>query len=131
MRNNRDWYRHVYHAYYLKVMRKLREAIRQKRPDLLKNRIWLLHHDNTSAHTSLLVREFLAKNNTLVIPQPPYSPDLSRVTFLFSKLRRPMKGDKDGIEGGGEQDHKKLFFEVLRGLKKTLTEVYNSWWELL
>ncbi|XP_011705061.1 PREDICTED: putative uncharacterized protein FLJ37770, partial [Wasmannia auropunctata] len=30
---------------------------------------------NASAHTSLLVREFLAKNNTLMMPQPPYSPD--------------------------------------------------------
>ncbi|UYV82663.1 hypothetical protein LAZ67_22000430 [Cordylochernes scorpioides] len=40
--------------YYLQVMRNLREAIRQKRPDLWKNKNWLLHHDNAPAHTSLL-----------------------------------------------------------------------------
>ncbi|KAG5313765.1 MOS1T transposase, partial [Pseudoatta argentina] len=52
-----------------------------------------LHHDNAPAHTSLLVREFLAKNNTLMMPQPPYSPDLASCDFfLFPELKRPMKG---------------------------------------
>ncbi|UYV74174.1 hypothetical protein LAZ67_11002320, partial [Cordylochernes scorpioides] len=69
--------RTVNKEYYLQVMRNLREAIRQKRPDLWKNKNWLLHHDNAPAHTSLLVRDFLAKNNTLMMPQPPYSPDLA------------------------------------------------------
>ncbi|KAG5316889.1 MOS1T transposase, partial [Acromyrmex insinuator] len=56
-------------------------------------RNWLLHHDNAPAHTSLLVREFLTKNNTLMMPQPPYSPDLAPCDFfLFPKLKRPMKG---------------------------------------
>ncbi|UYV84266.1 hypothetical protein LAZ67_X001703 [Cordylochernes scorpioides] len=55
--------RAVNEEYYLQVMRNLREAIRQKRPDLWKNKNWLLHHDNAPAQTSLLVRDFLAKNN--------------------------------------------------------------------
>ncbi|UYV65278.1 hypothetical protein LAZ67_3003783 [Cordylochernes scorpioides] len=85
--------RTVNKEYYLQVMRNLREAIRQKRPDLWKNKNWLLHHDNAPAHTSLLVRDFLAKNNTLMMPQPPYSPDLAPCDlFLFPKLKRPMKG---------------------------------------
>ena len=61
--------RTVNKEYYLQVMRNLREAIRQKRPDLWKNKNWLLHHDNASAHTSLLVRKFFAENNTLMMPQ--------------------------------------------------------------
>ncbi|UYV81528.1 hypothetical protein LAZ67_20001451, partial [Cordylochernes scorpioides] len=69
--------RTVNKEYYLQVVRNLREAIRQKRPDLWKNKNWLLHHDNAPAHTSLLVRDFLAKNNTLMMPQSPYSPDLA------------------------------------------------------
>ncbi|UYV63016.1 hypothetical protein LAZ67_2002856 [Cordylochernes scorpioides] len=69
--------RTVNKEYYLQVLRNLREAIRQKRPDLWKNKNWLLHHDNAHAHTSLLVRDFLAKPNTLMMPQPPYSPDLA------------------------------------------------------
>ncbi|UYV61764.1 EPHX1 [Cordylochernes scorpioides] len=85
--------RTVNKEYHLQVMRNLREAIRQKRLDLWKNKNWLLHHDNAPAHTSLLVRDFLAKNNTLMMPQPPYSPDLAPCDFfLFPKLKRPMKG---------------------------------------
>ena len=36
--------------------------------------------------------EFLAKNNALVMPQPPYFPDMAPCDFfLFPKLKRPMK----------------------------------------
>ena len=58
-----------------------------------KNNSWLLHHDNGPAHTSLLVREFLAKNNTVTMPQPPYSLDMVPCDFfLFSKIKRTLKG---------------------------------------
>ena len=69
--------------YYLQVMRNLSEAIRQNRPDLWKNKNWLLHH-NAPTHTSLLVREFLAKK-TIMLPQPLYSPDLAPVHFSCSQ----------------------------------------------
>ncbi|UYV71894.1 hypothetical protein LAZ67_9000961 [Cordylochernes scorpioides] len=68
--------RTVNKEYYLQVMRNLREAIRQKRPDLWKNKNWLLHHDNAPAHTSLLVRDFLAKNNTLMMPRSHRIPQI-------------------------------------------------------
>ncbi|UYV82536.1 hypothetical protein LAZ67_21002715 [Cordylochernes scorpioides] len=41
--------RTVNKEYYLQVMRNLREAIRQKRSDLWKNKNWLLHHNNAPA----------------------------------------------------------------------------------
>ncbi|UYV67783.1 hypothetical protein LAZ67_5002034 [Cordylochernes scorpioides] len=105
--------RTVNKEYYLQVMRNLREAIRQKRPDLWKNKNWLLHHDNAPAHTSLLVRDFLAKNNTLMMPQPPYSPDLAPCDFfLFPKLKRPMKGRRyatlDEIKTASKEELKKI-----------------------
>nr|CAH7756980.1 unnamed protein product [Callosobruchus chinensis] len=58
------------------------------------NKTSLLHHDNALAHTSFLVREFLTKNNTVMIPQPLYSLDLASCCdfFLNPKLKRPMKG---------------------------------------
>ncbi|UYV75253.1 hypothetical protein LAZ67_12003104 [Cordylochernes scorpioides] len=104
--------------YYLQVMRNLREAIRQKRPDLWKNKNWLLHHDNAPAHTSLLVRDFLAKNNTLMMPQPPYSPDLAPCDFfLFPKLKMPMKGRRystlDEIKTTSKEELKKIFKNLL------------------
>lgn len=87
--------RTVNKEYYKEVMQRLREAIRLKRSELWKNKSWILHHDNASAHTSMLVRDFLAKNNTVIMPQPPYSPDLAPCDFfLFPKLKRPMKGKR-------------------------------------
>ena len=51
----------VYKEYYLEVMRRLREAIPQKRTELWKNQSWILHHEIAPAYTSMLVREFLSK----------------------------------------------------------------------
>jgi hypothetical protein len=33
----------------------------------------MLHHDKAPAHTSLLLREFLAKHETTVVPPPHFS----------------------------------------------------------
>jgi len=116
-------------------MRNLREAIRQKRQDLWKNKNWLLHHDNAPAHTSLLVRDLLAKINTLMMPQPPYSPDLAPCEFfLLPELKRPMKGRRyatlDEIKTASKEELnkiKKRFFDFRR-LEKPLAQVYNISW---
>jgi transposase len=52
----------------------------------------VLHHDNAPAHMSFFVRNFLAKNKTTIVPQPPYSPDLAPADFfLFPKLKSALK----------------------------------------
>jgi hypothetical protein len=79
--------------YYLEVLKRLRENVRRKRPQLWRNNPWFLYHDNASAHASLLVRDFLANTNTTVLPQPPNSPDLALEDFfLFPKLKSTLKG---------------------------------------
>ena len=79
--------------YYLGVMRRLRESIRRKRHDLWKNNSWFLHHDNAPSHTAMVVRQFLAKHNTNIIPQAPYSPDMAPCDFfLFNRLKNPLRG---------------------------------------
>ena len=53
----------------------------------------MLHHDNAPAHASLLIRSYLAKHQTSVVPHPPYSPDLAQADFfLFPKLKTTLKG---------------------------------------
>ncbi|UYV74865.1 hypothetical protein LAZ67_12001525 [Cordylochernes scorpioides] len=74
---------------YLGVLRRLREAIRQKRPELWRSKSWILHHDNAPAHTALKISKFLQDHSTSVFPQPPYSPDLVPCDFfLFGKLKK-------------------------------------------
>ena len=54
-----------------------------------------MHNDNAKGQTSKLVHEFMAKNKTVIMPQPPYSPDLGPADFfLFPKLKTPMKGKR-------------------------------------
>ncbi|UYV82056.1 hypothetical protein LAZ67_21000621 [Cordylochernes scorpioides] len=75
--------------------RRLREAIRQKRPELWRSNSWILHHDNAPAHTALKISKFLQDHSTSVLPQPPYSPDLAPCAFfLFGKLKKKLKGRK-------------------------------------
>ncbi|UYV75628.1 hypothetical protein LAZ67_13000795 [Cordylochernes scorpioides] len=80
---------------YLGVLRRLRKAIRQKRPELWRSKSWILHHDNAPAHTALKISKFLQDHSTSVFPQPAYSPDLTPCDFfLFGKLKKKLKGRK-------------------------------------
>ena len=45
---------------YQEVSARLRDAVRRKRPELWENQTWMLHHDNSPAHASLLIRSYLA-----------------------------------------------------------------------
>jgi hypothetical protein len=56
----------VNQVYYLEVLKKLREKVRRKRPELFAKNSWILHHDNAPAHTALSVREFLATKQITV-----------------------------------------------------------------
>ena len=91
-----------------KVVRPIRNTILQY-TELWKNQSLILHHDNAPAPTSMLVREFLAKNQTVIMPQPPYSPDLVPASFfLFPKLKTPMKAKRratiEEIKEKGKQE---------------------------
>jgi transposase len=77
----------------LEVLKRLREKVRQKRPELFANSSWILHHDNATAHTTLSVREFLATKEITVLEHPAYSPDLAPSDFfLFPKIKEILKG---------------------------------------
>jgi histone-lysine N-methyltransferase SETMAR len=77
---------------YCDVLRRSRENVRRERSELWCNHNWLLHHNNTPAHTSLKTTEFVTKN-MVIVPHHPYSPDLAPCDFaLFPKLKMSLKG---------------------------------------
>ncbi|GFS99634.1 mariner Mos1 transposase [Trichonephila clavipes] len=81
--------------FYLNVMRKLREAVRRKRPVLWVSSRWMLHHDGAPAHTANLVQQFLTKHGTIQVAHPPYSPDMSPPNFfLFPEIKNTLKGHR-------------------------------------
>jgi hypothetical protein len=55
-------------AYYCDVLRRLRENVRRLRPELWRQKNWLLHHDNMTS-----------------VPHPPYF-------SLFPRLNIKLKG---------------------------------------
>ena len=71
----------------------LHDAVQCKRLELWSTGNCRLHHDNAPAHSSHFIQLFLVKNQTPVVCQTPYSPDMAPCDFwLFPKLKRPLKG---------------------------------------
>ena len=77
-------------AYYVKILRKLRAKLAEKRPGKLHCGN-LFHHDNAPAHSSWIVRDVLREFWWELLQHPPYSPDPSEF-FLFPKLKEHLKG---------------------------------------
>jgi hypothetical protein len=78
--------------FYCKVLRRLRENIQRKRPEMWRAGNWMLHDENAPSHRALVTREFLA-HNIITLPHPPYSPNLDPCDFfLFPKMKLQLKG---------------------------------------
>ena len=75
-------------AYYLEVLKRLMPRIYRVQPEYRDPETWSLLHDNAPSHTSLIVRQFLARNQVCVLNHPTYSTDLAPCDFsLFPKLK--------------------------------------------
>ena len=82
------------------LLKRLRDAVRRKRPRFWSSDDWLLHHENAPVHSSILGQEFLAKLKIVQLRQLLYSPDLTPCVFwMFLKLKMALKGKRfDDIE---------------------------------
>jgi len=111
--------------FYLNVMKRLRAAVRRKRPEAWTNNTWMLHHDNAPAHASLFIREFLTKHETTVVPQPPYSPDLAPADFfLFPKLKSSLKGRRFQTV---EETEENLIRNLRAIPQNTFQDAFQNW----
>ncbi|UYV74531.1 hypothetical protein LAZ67_12000019 [Cordylochernes scorpioides] len=76
--------------FYKEVLWRLHK---RKRQDLAQR--WRLHHDNAPAHSAFLVTSYSTRIGVEVLPQPPYSPDMSPPDlFPFPKVKRCLKGHR-------------------------------------
>jgi len=117
--------------YYLAVLRRLREKIRRKRPELWKENSWILHDDNAPSHRAHVVTEFKTKNSINTIDQPPYSPDLAPADFfLFPKLKLPLRGHRyESIEDIKENSTRELK-KIPESAYKTCFEDWKKRWHM-
>jgi transposase len=99
-------------------------TVPRKRPRLWTNQSWVLHHDNAPANSSFLVRNFLAKNETTVVPQPTYSPDLAADFSLFPKLKSTLKG----LRFDTFDEIQKNFTKDLFAIPKEAFQIWQKRW---
>ena len=111
------------------VLRRLRESIHGKQPDL-----WAATHGFFTTilrrHIpTLIMTEFLAKRETKVISQPPYSPDFAACDFfLFPKLKYPLRGTRhESIEVTKRNSLKELKAIPAEAYKKCMENWINRW----
>ncbi len=87
--------------FYVQVLTCLQDRVQRKRPDLWStsrdgehHNFWL-HHDNASSHTCVETLAFFGTHHLLLLPHPPYSPDLAPNNFfLYPTLKRQLRGKK-------------------------------------
>lgn len=111
--------------YYSQLLKRLREAIKEKRPGMLTRGV-LFHHDNAPAHTSVLAMATIRDCGYELVPHPPYSPDLAPSDFhLFPKMKKALAGrhfasDNDVIDAVGsflESQTKEFFYAGIMALQ--------------
>jgi transposase len=105
-------------------------TVPRKRPQLWTNQCWVLHHDNAPAHSLFLVRNFLAKNETTVVPQPPYSPDLAPADFfLFPKLKSTLKGRRFDTFDEIQKNWTEYLFAIPKEAFQKAFKIWQKRWE--
>ena len=62
------------------VLMELTHRVARVRPEIRNS--WKLHHDNAPAHTAFVVTRYLTRRRTEMLPQPPYSRDMSPSDFF-------------------------------------------------
>ncbi len=81
--------------FYGKVLARLREQIRKKRPDIWKNSDYWILHDNAPVHTAGHTVTRMWETDMKEIPHPAYSPDLAPCDFwMFPAIKKQLKGQE-------------------------------------
>ncbi|CAJ0966195.1 unnamed protein product, partial [Ranitomeya imitator] len=81
-------------SYYAEQIRRLREAIKEKRRGKLRAGV-LFHQDNALAHKAAVAMATIQEAGFELVEHPPYSPDLaSSDFFLFPRLKEHLRGKK-------------------------------------
>ena len=107
------------------ILRRLRDAVRRKRPEKQRTNSWFLFHDNAPAHRSVLVK-VLAENNVTTPVHPPYSLDLAAADFyLFRRLKSALYWrrlcDGTDINTNATEELKKLSQNGFRNVSNNFT----------
>ena len=106
------------------IIPRLEEAARVNRPTVGLRGL-KLHWDNARPHTSQATTEALQQAGLVIVPQPPYSPDLAPSDFfLFGYLKWKLNGEKFG---DGNELLSRLREEIEMIVPKVFTDTFAEW----
>jgi hypothetical protein len=108
---------------HIHILPRLRDAVRSKRPEKWKNKLWFLLHDNAPTHRSDLAKDFLTKDNVTTME------NLALVDFyLFpgfkSALNRRRFCDATDIIKNATEELNRL---SQNDFQKYLRHLYSDW----
>ena len=114
---------------HIDILCRLRDAVRRKRSEKWRTKSWFLLNDNAPAHRSVLVKDFLTKNNVTTLQNPPYSPDLTPAEFnlllrLTSTLKVQRLRDSTDIIKNATKELKRLSQNCFQ---KCFQQLYYRW----
>jgi hypothetical protein len=87
-----------------------------------RNKTWILNNNNATAHTFLLIREFLAKHETTVVSQQSHWTDLTPADTPPPRLNSTLKGRRFQTVGETEET-------LLLELRAILQNAFQNWKE--
>lgn len=117
-------------SYYAEQIRRLREAIKEKRRGKLRAGV-LFHQDNAPVHKAAIAMAAIQEAGFELVEHPPYSPDLAPSDFyLFPRLKEHLRGKKfdddsdvmAAVEDFFESQDKYFFSKGIVGLEKRWTK---------
>ena len=99
---------------YMDILRRFRDAVRRKRPEIWGTYSWFLLHDSAPAHRSILAKDSLTKKSVTTLELRPYPPDLAPADFyLLIRLKSALKGrpycDATDVTKNATEELKKAF----------------------
>ncbi|GBM14083.1 hypothetical protein AVEN_209970-1 [Araneus ventricosus] len=108
---------------YLEILKRIRDAIRRKRPEK-----WTTN-DYAPPHCALIVKKYLARHSVTTLEHPPYSPDLAPADFYpFPRLKMKLKGrrfvDSDEVIENATKQLKGL---SENGFRECFEQLYERW----
>jgi hypothetical protein len=119
---------------HIDIICRLWDAVRRKYPEKWRYNSSLSPSCSAPARRSVLVRDFLAKNNVTTLEHPTYSPDLAAANFyLFPRVKTEWKRwrscDATDIIMNATEELKSTshsdFQEYLPTPLQSLTELYS------
>ena len=110
---------------HIDILRRLVGAVRGKWKEKWRANTWFLPQDNAPNHRSVLVKDFLTKNNVTILEQLPYSPDLAPADFyLLPRLKSTLNGrrfcDATDIIKNATEELKRLAEDVFQKCSRQL-----------